>query len=174
VAVPLIRPAKRSDLCDLVAIYNHYVRTSHISFDIAEFTESDRLPWFEAFSESGPHRLLIAEVSDQTAGYASSQVFRLKPAYGQSVETTIYLKPSFIGKGVGFCLYQALLESLQSEESVHRAYAGIALPNPHSIKLHERLRFELLGTFHEVGFKFGQYWDVSWYERDLSDIRPAA
>jgi phosphinothricin acetyltransferase len=174
VASPLIRPAKHSDLCNLVALYNHYVRTSHISFDVDEYTESERLPWFESFSESGPHRLLIAEVSGQMAGYASCQEFRLKPAYAQSVETTIYLESSFIGKGVGFCLYLALLESLQSEESVHRAYAGIALPNPRSIKLHEKLGFKPLGTFHEVGFKFGQYWDVSWYEKELSAAAHAA
>ena len=171
---PFIRPARRSDLCGLVSVYNHYVRTSHISFDTDEYSEAGRLPWFEGFPESGPHRLFIAEISGQLAGYACSQEFRLKPAYAQSVETTIYLGPSFIGKGVGFCLYQSLLESLEAEESVHRAYAGIALPNPRSIKLHERLSFEPLGTFHEVGFKFGRYWDVSWYERNLSSVGHAA
>jgi phosphinothricin acetyltransferase len=174
VTSPLIRPAKRSDLCGLVAVYNHYVRTSHISFDTDEYDEAERLPWFESFSERGPHRLFISEISGQLAGYASSQEFRLKPAYAQSVETTIYLDPAFIGKGVGFLLYESLLEALKLEDSVHRAYAGIALPNPRSIKLHEQLGFMPLGTFHEVGFKFGQYWDVSWYERNLSGARPAA
>ncbi len=171
---PVIRPAKRSDLSDLVRIYNHYVRTSHITFDTHEFTESQRLPWLESFAEHGPHRLFIAEISDQTAGYASSQEFRPKPAYARSVETTIYLEPSFIGQGIGRRLYRALLDVLRSEKTVHRAYAGIALPNPRSLRLHEQLGFAPLGTFHQVGFKMDRYWDVSWYEKDISDAGHAA
>ena len=92
----------------------------------------------------------------------------LRPAYDQSVETTIYLDPAFVGRGIGQRLYGALLDAIQSEESIHRAYGGIALPNPSSIALHERLGFGFIGTFREVGFKFGKYWDVSWYEKDVS------
>ncbi|MEE8475951.1 MAG: GNAT family N-acetyltransferase, partial [Myxococcota bacterium] len=62
----------------------------------------------------------------------------------------------------------SLLDALRSEESVHRAYGGVALPNPASIALHERLGFSAVGTFREVGFKFDRYWDVSWFEKNLS------
>jgi len=158
----------RSDLAGLIHIYNHYVRTTHITFDIHEFTEEQRIPWFEGFSEHGPHRLLVAEVSNRVTGYASSQAFRPKPAYARSVETTIYIEHSASGRGIGRRLYEALLEALGAEETVHRAYAGIALPNPRSVKFHEEFGFHRVGTFREVGFKMDRYWDVSWYERDTS------
>lgn len=168
-----IRPAEQEDLPELVRIYNHYVTTTHVTFDTEAFTVDQRRPWFERFSESGPHRLLVAELAHQPVGYASSGEFRAKPAYGQSVETTIYLDPAFIGRGIGQRLYAALLDSIRSEEGVHRAYGGIALPNPGSIALHEGLGFSLVGTFREAGFKLGKYWDVSWYEKDLSGSRSA-
>ena len=72
------------------------------------------------------------------------------------------------GQGIGRRLYGALLDAIQSEESIHRAYGGIALTNQSSVALHERLGFGFIGTFREVGFKFGKYWDVSWYEKDVS------
>ena len=163
-----IRPAERRDLPELVRIYNHSVTHTHITFDTRAFALEQRRPWFEGFSESGPHQLLVAELDDQPIGDASSRKFRGKPAYDQSVETTIYLDPAFVGRGFGHRLYGALLDSLRTQESVHRAYGGIALPNPGSIALHERFGFGLVGTFCEVGFKFGKYWDVSWYEKGLS------
>jgi phosphinothricin acetyltransferase len=57
---------------------------------------------------------------------------------------------------------------LGDQTSVHRAYGGIALPNPRSVRLHEELGFEHVASYHEVGYKFDKYWDVNWYEKDLS------
>jgi phosphinothricin acetyltransferase len=110
----------------------------------------------------------VAEVSGEPAGYASSREFRAKAAYRQSVETTIYLDPEVVGRGLGRSLYGALLRILESETSVHRAYAGIALPNEASVALHRGLGFRPVGTFHEAGHKFDRYWDVAWYEKDVS------
>jgi len=163
-----IRKAEQEDLLGLVRIYNHYVTSTHVTFDTQVFTVEQRRPWLESFSPSGAHQLLVAEVGSQLVGYASSKQFRAKGGYDPSVETTIYLDPAFVGRGLGELLYSALLDRMQSERTVHRAYGGIALPNPGSIALHERLGFRLVGTFQEVGFKFGKYWDVSWYEKDVS------
>lgn len=166
---PLIRSGEASDLPDLVRIYNHYVIETPITFDTDVFDVAGRSGWFEAFTDSGPHRLLVAEQQGRAIGYASSREFRSKPAYSRSVETTIYLDPTCLGRGLGRSLYRRLLDVLRSEQLVHRAYAGIALPNPQSIALHEELGFSLSGTFREVGFKFDRYWDVSWYEKDLEE-----
>ena len=163
-----IRSAAERDLPDLVRIYNHYITRSHVTFDTEPFSIEERRPWFKGFSSPGPHRLLVAEVDVRTVGYASSKEFRPKPAYQRSVETTIYLDQEFIGRGIGQALFAALLEALEVEDSVHRAYAAIALPNPTSVALHQRFGFTLAGTFREVGFKFGRYWDVSWYEKAFS------
>jgi len=167
-AAARVRSAAEHDLPDLVRIYNHYVANSHVTFDTEPFSVEGRRPWFEGFSSSGPHRLLVAEAGTRTAGCASSREFRAKAAYRRSVETTIYLDQEFVGRGIGKALYAALLEVLEAEDSVHRAYGGIALPNPSSVALHERFGFRLAGTFREVGYKFGRYWDVSWYEKAFS------
>ncbi|PGH49904.1 GNAT family N-acetyltransferase [Streptomyces sp. Ru87] len=101
---------------------------------------------------------------ERILGYATSSPFRPKPAYGTSVETTVYCAPDALGRGVGSLLYTRLFEELAGED-LRRAYAGIALPNAASVRLHERFGFGPVGTFHEAGRKFGRYWDVAWFER---------
>ena len=165
---PRIRCHETSDLPELVRIYNHYVTTTHITFHTEALSSEERRPWLEGFARSGPHQLLVAEADGGLAGYASSGRFRAKPAYDRTVETTIYLDPAYVGNGIGSRLYGALLENLHAEPDAHRACAGITLPNPGSIALHERFGFTPIGTFREVGFKFGKYWDVRWYESDVS------
>jgi hypothetical protein len=65
-----VRPGEERDLAALVEIYNHYVRTTHVTFDTRPFTPEERRPWFEGFS-SPAHRLFVAEVSSAVVGYAS-------------------------------------------------------------------------------------------------------
>lgn len=163
-----IRLAEPRDLNRLVEIYNHYVTKSHITFDIEPFAVGSRTQWFTQFSASGPHRLYVAEADNRVVGYACSASFKDRAAYNTSVETTIYLDPENRGRGVGYQLYGHLIDELGQEASVHRAYGGVAQPNPESVRLHEKLGFVRVATYHEVGFKFGQYWDVHWYEKDLS------
>lgn len=160
-----IREAKREDLPRLLEIYNHYVVETHITFDVEPVTLEKRTLWFEAFDTRGPHRLFVAEDDGVVAGYASSGTFRVKPAYRRSVETSIYLAPDCGGRGIGRSLYTHLLDVLDAEPEVHRAFGGVATPNDASIALHERCGFERAGTFAEVGFKFDRYWDVVWFER---------
>ncbi|MFD8547431.1 GNAT family N-acetyltransferase [Streptomyces sp. NPDC059649] len=99
-------------------------------------------------------------------GYATSSAFRPKAAYAPSVEVTVYCAPEAAGRGVGTLLYEALFEAL-AKEDVHRAYAGITQPNEASTRLHTRFGFRHIGTYTEVGRKFGRYWDVAWYQKDL-------
>ena len=162
-----IRPGESDDLSQLVDIYNHYVSNTHITFDTEPFLVAARIPWFAQFSDSGPYRLLVAEKEGAVVGYSSSTNFKPRAAYNTSVETSVYLHPDASGQGTGRALYSALLAALNEEPSVHRAYGGVALPNPTSEKLHEQLGFEKVGTYREVGFKLDKYWDVSWYEKDL-------
>jgi len=163
-----VRPGVEDDLDALTDIYNHYVRETPITFDTAVFTPEERRPWLLSHPEDGPHRLMVAsDVSSQAIlGYATSSAFRPKPAYATSVEVTIYLAPDAGGHGIGTLLYKSLFEAL-AEEDLHRAYAGIAQPNEASVRLHERFGFRHVGTYREVGRKFGRYWDVAWYEKEL-------
>jgi phosphinothricin acetyltransferase len=111
---------------------------------------------------------MVATTADpqEILGYSTSSPFRTKPAYAPSVETTVYVAPDAGRRGIGTLLYTALFEALSGED-LHRAYAGIALPNEASARLHERLGFRHVGTYREVGRKFGRYWDVAWYEKPL-------
>lgn len=165
---PSIRQAEAGDLSAIVAIYNHYVSQTHVTFDTDEFAVGSRTHWFAVFRDAGPYRLLVGEVAGRIIGYASSTRFKERPAYRTSVETSIYLDPEATGRGFGRALYTALIDALVATPGVHRAYGSIALPNPASVALHERLGFERVATYHEVGFKFDRFWDVSWYEKDVS------
>ncbi|WAU86632.1 GNAT family N-acetyltransferase [Streptomyces sp. Qhu-G9] len=163
-----VRPGVEGDLDALTDIYNHYVRETPITFDTVIFTPEERRPWLLSHPEDGPHRLMVAVTRDsqRILGYATSSAFRPKPAYGTSVEVAIYLAPDAGGRGVGTLLYKSLFEAL-ADEDLHRVYAGIAQPNEASARLHERFGFRHVGTYREVGRKFGRYWDVAWYEKEL-------
>lgn len=163
-----VRPGVEGDLDALTALYNHYVHETAITFDTSIFTPEERRPWLLSHLEDGPHRLMVATAPDtqRILGYSTSSPFRMKPAYATSVETTVYVAPDAGRRGVGTLLYTALFEALSGED-LHRAYAGIALPNEASTRLHERFGFRHVGTYREVGLKFGRYWDVAWYEKPL-------
>lgn len=162
-----IRPAVPSDAEVLTAIYDHYVLHTAITFDLEPPHLEERRAWLGRFSEEGRHRCLVAAAEGAgPVGWASSSTFRAKGAYAPSVETSIYLAPEWTGRGLGSRLYAALFEALAGED-VHRAYAGITLPNPGSQALHRRFGFREIGVFREVGRKHGRWWSVLWMEKAL-------
>ena len=161
-----IRPAVPGDADALTAIYNHYILNGAITFDVEPITVAARREWMSHYAATGPHRLLVAEQDGRVAGHVSSSKFRDKAAYRTSVETSVYLHPDCVGRGIGTRLYRALFDALAGED-LHRAYAGVTLPNPASVALHERLGFVPLGYYREVGRKFDRYWTVQWFERAL-------
>ena len=161
-----VRPATAGDLAAVNEIYNQYVVEAHYTFDLEPMSIEARREWFTHYAETGRHRVFVAVSEGRVVGYACSGRFRPKPAYETSVETSVYLTPDAIGRGAGSRLYETLFKALEGED-VHRAYAGIALPNPASIGLHERFGFKRAGHFTEQGRKFDRYWDVAWYEKPL-------
>jgi phosphinothricin acetyltransferase len=157
------------DLEAISEIYGHYVRTSAISFDVEVPSAAWRREWFSRFDTRGRHRLLVARSRGSAVGYAASAPYRPRAAYAPSVETSVYVAPSHTGQGLGSALYRALLVELERED-VHRAYAGIGMPNPASVRLHERCGYRRVGYYTEQGRKFGRYWDVAWYERAFPEV----
>ena len=165
-----VSPGSEADLDVLTDIYNHFICETPITFDVTPITPDERRPWLLSHSEDGPHRLLVARLPGQSGrilGYATSSPFRPKAAYATSVETSVYLAPDVGGRGIGTLLYKQLFEVL-ADEDVHRAYAGVTLPNQASIRLHRRFGFQQIGVYEEVGRKFGTYHDVAWYEKRLT------
>lgn len=161
-----IRNCAPGDYAGVVDIYNHYVENSHATFDISPYSVGERVPWFAQFAETGPHQLLVATRDAGVAGWCCSAPFGTRPGYDVSVETTIYVAPDACGQGIGSSLYGQLLSRLEAT-GLHGAYAGVALPNDSSVRLHERAGFRKIGVYAEVGRKFERFIDVAWFERRL-------
>ena len=102
----------------------------------------------------------------QVVGYAYAGRWHDRSAYRYSVETTIYLDADHLGKSIGSGLYAALLQQLK-ERGMHVAIGGIALPNPGSVALHEKLGFRKVAHYGEVGFKFNRWIDVGYWQHAL-------
>ena len=167
-----IRPARLEDLPALAAIYNHYIVQTPITFDLRPVTPEERRPWFDDHATTGRYRLLVAEdAAGRVVGCASSSRWRPKAAYDTTVESSVYCHVDFTGRGIGTALYEALFGALAGED-VHRVVAGITLPNPASVALHERFEFRRVGEFSEVGRKFDRYWNVAWFERGVNSLTP--
>jgi phosphinothricin acetyltransferase len=167
-----VRAAVEDDLESLSAIYNRYVLETHYTFDLEPMTSEARREWFTHYDTVGRYRLMVAVIDGAVAGFASSGRWRPRAAYETSIETSVYLTPDAVGHGTGTRLYEALFHGLESED-VHRAYAGIALPNPASVALHERFGFKRVAHFTEQGRKFGKFWDVAWFEKPLAGGPPS-
>jgi len=162
----VIRVARGGDAADLAALIDHYITTSPATFDLEPLTVDERSAWLAAHPRRGPHRVVVAVRAGRVVGFASSGEFRRKAGYATSVECSVYCAPDATGAGLGTGLYAALFAEL-ADAGLHRAYAAVALPNPASVALHLRSGFHRVGVLHEVGWKFGRYWDVAWFERPL-------
>ncbi len=161
-----IRPAEERDCATINDIRNYYIVHTPITFDLETEPVEARIEWFTHYHVTGRHRLFVSETDGNVTGYAYTSQFRSKAAYDTTVEMTIYLAPEAVGRGIGSVLYATLFDALRDED-VHLAVAGITLPNEASIALHKKFGFEDVGVYHEVGRKFGKYWDVVWMEKRL-------
>jgi L-amino acid N-acyltransferase YncA len=161
-----IRTATPADAEEIARIYRPYVQDSVVSFELDP-------PSAEAMAErmagaSDVYPWLVAAESQGLLGYAYGSQHRSRPAYRFSVEVSVYLKEAARGRGLGRRLMTALLDELAAR-GFNTALAGTTLPNPASITLFTSLGFEQIGVFRHVGFKFGGWHDVSWWQRGLGD-----
>jgi len=157
-----IRPALPADAQDMARIYNYYVLNSVITFEEQVVTAQAML---ERLHEVGAASLpwIVVERSGSVVGFAYASRWKDRSAYRYSVESTIYLESAVLGAGYGTQLYQSLLTELRRKE-VHTVIGGIALPNPASVRLHEKLGFQKTAHFKDVGFKFGRWMDVGYWQ----------
>ncbi|MGH2446667.1 MAG: GNAT family N-acetyltransferase [Candidatus Limnocylindria bacterium] len=154
------------DAPSVAAIYSHSVLASTASFeemapDAAEMGDRMRrilahTPW------------LVAEEPNHVVGYAYAGKHRERAGYRWSVDISVYVAEGFHGLGIGRRLYDQLLAILRRQGFVN-VYAGIALPNPASVALHESIGMRRVGVYERVGYKFGAWQDVAWYGMRLTD-----
>lgn len=157
-----VRPATAADAAGIAEIYNYYVANTVVTFEENPVSAADMsariaevqgigLPW------------LVAELEGAVTGYCYSTRWKSRSAYRHSVESTIYLRHGSAGRGMGKVLYAAMLPILRAG-GIHAVIGGIALPNPASVALHEKLGFEQVARFRQVGLKHGSWVDVAYWQ----------
>jgi len=164
-----VRSAELADASCVADIYNHYIANTTTTFEedvldasviqerIAESQEL-KLPWCVAENEAG-----------QVVGYAYASKWKGRCAYRFSVEVTVYLHPENEGRGIGTRLYEVLFRELRAQ-GFRVVIGGISLPNPASIALHEKFGLRKCGHFEKVGYKFGSWIDVGYWQGFLVHI----
>ncbi|HEY1307186.1 MAG TPA: arsinothricin resistance N-acetyltransferase ArsN1 family B [Vicinamibacterales bacterium] len=156
-----IRLASEQDADAIAAIYRPVVEDTAISF---ETTAPGREEMARRVAETlSSYPWLVCERDGRIAGYAYATRHRVRAAYQWSVDTSVYIDDADRRSGVGRGLYLSLFAILAAQ-GYFNAFAGIALPNPGSVALHEAMGFEKLGVYHNVGFKLGEWRDVGWWQ----------
>jgi phosphinothricin acetyltransferase len=160
------------DAAACAAIYAPHVEGSAVSFeerapDAAELAARIR-------RLSATHPWLVADLGEEVVGYAYACAHRERPAYRWAADVSVYVAADRVGQGIGRRLYTELFERLRRQR-FRLACAGITLPNPASVALHESLGFALVGVSRGIGWKQGAWRDVGWWQLELApagDQRP--
>ena len=160
----VIREAHAKDGAAISDIYAPYVKETPISFE-------EEAPGAAAMSERIRETLvqcpyLVAEIEGRVVGYALASRHRARASYRWSVDTSVYLDRNYTRRGIGRALYQTLFPLLARQGYV-TAFAGVTLPNPASVGLHEALGFKPVGVYQGVGYKHGAWHDVGWWRLPL-------
>lgn len=161
-----IRPIKLEDAGDVLDIYKEYIINTAISFEY-------EVPTLDEFSDrirtiTKQYPWLVYETEGRVVGYAYGCTHRQRTAYNWSVETAIYVAHDTHRKGVGKALYATLFDKLK-EAGFYTAFAGMTMPNDKSEQLHIACGFSEIGVFKNIGYKFGKWHDVKWFQKELGD-----
>ena len=156
-----IRMAATADAAAICSIYNHYVTDTIVTFEEQPVAAPEMQSRMAAVLEGLPW--LVLEHESGMAGYACAAPGKTRIGYRFTVEASVYLAPVHIGRGFGSALYETLIENLRAR-NIHCAIGGVALPNPASIALHEKLGFTKVAHFRENGCKFGRWIDVAYWQ----------
>jgi L-amino acid N-acyltransferase YncA len=164
-----IRAATPLDGPAIAEIYGPYVAETAITFEVHAPTAAEMADRIRNVTEVYPW--LVAERAGQVIGYAYASRHRERDAYLWSVDVTVYVHPSAHRQGVGQALYSELLE-IARKQGFHSAYAGITVPNPASVGLHEAMGFKPVGVYENVGYKLGAWRHVGWWALALAEPSP--
>jgi L-amino acid N-acyltransferase YncA len=157
----MLRQCTPSDAARVCDIYNYYVRETVITFEESPVLEAEMAQRISSITAHLPW--LVWETDQEIVGYAYASPWKVRAAYRYSVESSIYLAPQATGRGLGSQLYTALIADLR-QRGLHCVIGGAALPNPASVSLHEKLGFDKVAEFKQVGFKLGRWIDVAYWE----------
>lgn len=159
-----IRVATADDAAAIAAIYQGFVAHTAITFETDPVSPSEMAERIRAGEDLYPW--FVAEEGAELLGYAYASRFRPRNAYRFAVETTVYLHPQSVRRGIGSALYESVLATARAQ-GFTQAIAAISLPNRPSVALHEKLGFRQVGTYHRVGYKLGEWYDVGLWQCEL-------
>ena len=157
----MIRACAPTDAAAIAALYDHYVRETVVTFEETPVSTDEMARRIAEVSAGYPW--LVWTSNEAVVAFAYATAWKSRSAYRFSVESTVYVAPAHQGRGIATALYSALLADLRTR-GVHSVVGGIALPNPASVALHEKLRFEKIAHFVEVGRKLDRWIDVGYWQ----------
>ena len=147
----------------ILEIFNEAILNSTALYDYKPRPPESMSTWFETKSKGNFPVIGIEDEDGTLVAFGSYGTFRAWPAYKYSVEHSVYVHKDHRGKGLGLQIMQALVAEAR-KNGVHAMMGGIDATNAGSIALHERLGFRHVGTLPEVGFKFGRWLDLAFYQ----------
>jgi L-amino acid N-acyltransferase YncA len=162
-----IRPAEDADMDAVTAIYGHHVLQGLASFETEPPDATDmRRRRADVVAKGLPY--LIATDNDHAVlGYAYANIYRPRPAYANTVENSVYLRPDATGRRIGQRLLAALIDACK-ERGLRQMVAVVGdSGNLASIRLHEKLGFRRVGVLTNVGYKHGRWLDSVLLQREL-------
>ena len=156
-----IRLAEEADLEQFAEIVNHYIETSAINFHDRPQSEEDWEATWQVLHERYP--FVVAEKDGVIGGIAYASPWKLRGSYDWTCEVTVYVRAGHERQGLGKALSMAVLDILE-KQGYRAIVAVIALPNEASVALHKSLGYEHAGTLKNLGFKLGEWRDVSFWQ----------
>ena len=162
------RPATIDDAGTLLDIYNHYVTTSTVTFDLQPWSPHDMEHKIDTVAALGMP-FIVAELDGDIIGYAYLSTFREKAAYDTTMENTLYLRPDMRGRGTGRLLLDEIVR-LGAGAGVREIIAVIAnTPDAEaSIRLHDAAGFARVGEMDNVGRKFDEWIGVVMMQKSIT------
>lgn len=161
-----IRKVEDRDAREIAEIYNHYVRETTVTFVMEPISTEEMAANIKAICKEGPY--FVMDDGERVIGFCYAHKWKSKAAYDKTFEVTIYLRPGFEGKGRGQLLMETLIRESR-KRGVHALISCITQENDGSCRFHERLGFEKVSHFREVGRKFGRWLDVMDYELVIAE-----
>jgi L-amino acid N-acyltransferase YncA len=158
-SIRLARPEE--DAPALQSIYAPVVASTPTSFELTPPTVEEMRQRIE--QKLLTHPWVVYEAQGTVVGSAYASVYRARAAYQWSVEVSVYLHEEWRGQGIGRALYTSLFALLRLQ-GFYNVYAGITLPNPASVALHEAMGLYPVGVYHQVGYKLCAWQDVGWWQ----------
>lgn len=160
----MIRAGQPKDSAAICQIYNHYVMHSCASFEEKPVSEAIMAQRIAEISARFPW--LVYEQQGEVVAYAYLSAWKPRSAYRFSAESSIYLAPNIVSQGIGKKLYQQLLKQVE-DYPIATILAGVSLPNEASEGLHQSLGFNKVAELEKVGYKFGRWISVAYWQRHI-------